>query len=450
MYQLPDNTIEQIILNKFFTDGNYNSLIIDTFDKRLFDNKNIATILSIITTYYKKYDKSPSKDVLELIFKKYCQDHKEISSVELSSELNNSLNINISQDEQFVQENIIEFLKNKSVYYAIFDNIDIIENKKDVSTCITKLEKAINISLNTDIGFDYFDMFDKHIDYLQNPESVTSTGYKQIDSITKGGFPTDGRCLVIFMGQPGIGKSLILGNLAINYIYQDLFPLIISLEMSEDMYCTRIDAGLSNLDIGTINYNIPKLKEKIDSFKLLHSESKLIVKEFPPNSTNCHNIVTYIDKLIKKLKRKPNALLVDYSNLVLPNNKNFNNMYERVGEVSRDLRALSYRYHLPVISATQSNRSGTNNTDPELDSVSESMGLAHTADFFAGIYQKEGDRELGIYNLKILKNRFGGFIGKHLKFHIDYNTLRIKDFTEENKNDTSSQIVSDLGELDNI
>ena len=441
--ELDDNSIEYITLNRFYNDSDYISLILNNFQSKFFLNKPLSNIINILIQYYKKYEKMPVKNTLDLILKRYCEKHEE-SYKKYDIELNNSLNFKLSDDDKFIKDNIVNYIKSKSIYNVIMDELDHIEKNKDVSGCLDRFQKILQINMDENVGLNYFSELDKHFDEVSSPESMITTGYNGIDYVTNGGFPKNGKCLCTFVAESGLGKSLIMSNLAVNFMKEGLFPLIISLEMPEMIYGKRIDAHISKEDINTLQHNVESAKKKIKDFHALHKNSNLIIKEFPPNTINCNNIQVYMDKL-SSLGKHPDVLIVDYINLLNSNNRQESGMYERVGDISRQLRALSYRYNIPVISASQVNREGFSTSDVDMSNVSESMGIVHTSDFLAALYQQEGDREANRLNIKILKNRFGGMIGRKLKFHINYNNLRITDeITDQHSESLEEDILDDL------
>lgn len=438
--------VEQLIFKKILTDNEYLTSLIDFYDKRFFENKNLSITLDISLAYYKKYNKLPSSTVLNMLIQKYS----EMNGIDYKSiiiDIKNSFDLQIKEDETFVRDTILKFIKNKNTYFTILDNIDKFEKEENVSNCVEKLQKIVNFNFSSDMGFDYYEQMEKHLHDISNPEAKLTTGFSQIDYVTYGGFPVDGRCLIIFMGQPFVGKSLILSNLAKNYMDNNKFPLIISLEMSEELYGKRIDAHIGELDINRLNLNTSKLRDKITDFHKLHPESKLLIKEFPPSSITCSNIATFVDKL-SQVNKKPDVILVDYLNLLNPCNKTkVANSYERIGTICKELRALSYKYRIPIITVTQTNRQNFGSKEIGLEGMSESTGPAQDADFIASIWQETGDKEAGKLGMTILKNRFGGMAGKTLNFNINYSTLRLTDREIDDegvKEDLTQNLIDDI------
>jgi len=423
--ELTDSFIEKVILNKVFTDKKYTLFFDKFFDKRWFEDDRISGIVNLIISYNRKYTNVPTLNIINELIKKYCEKtSKDIS--EHSEVLLECLNIKIEHDDTCIRNNIEFFIKNKGVYYTILDGIEDLEKTKDVSKCIEKFEKINNISFDDDLGFDYFNELDAHIDFLINPDSKLPMGIKWLDEVTHGGLLKEGKCLAVFMAQPGLGKSLMLGNLAYRWLKQDKTIVIISCEMSKDVYGRRIDALISNDNIDELHITHKESFSKIRRFKADHPNARLFIKEYPPASARSNDIKIYIDTLISRGIR-PDVIVIDYLNLVLPNYSAGAGSYFDILQVSQNLRALSYLYECPVVTATQSNGDGINNANIGLEHISESKGTGHTGDFICALYQLPDDIDAGIINGKILKNRLGGKHGKVHSFKLNDKTLMLED-----------------------
>jgi replicative DNA helicase len=177
-----------------------------------------------------------------------------------------------------------------------------------------------------------------------------------------------------------------------------------------------------------------------------------MIKEFPPDSVNCGHLKNYIEKLISTTGRKPDAIFIDYINLLQPENPSNDNTYNKYRFVTTEMRRLSYVFNTPIISVTQSNRSGYNSTEPGLDDTSDSYAIPMIADFVGGLFQNEGDKDLGRIGCAVLKNRLGGQIGKKLEFSIDYNNLKIADIkvTQQAPESIVNDVIETIGELNGV
>ena len=424
---LPEEHIEQLMLNKFYTDNEYRNLILNHYSDRYLYNQDIAQLLNILIQYYHSYNGVPETTTMTKIIEQYAKGNDKVDSKKYNAIFNNALSLKTDNDEEFIKSNVLGYIQNRASYYTIMDEIEHIDKYGDVSSCIAKLQKIIDISFDTDLGLNYFEEQDKHWDEMANPDLMLSTGYNSFDRVTNGGFPKIGKALIVFMAQSGIGKSLMLSNLAVNMAKQGLKPVIISLEMPEFIYAKRIDAHISAMDINSLQFNIETARSKIENWHSLNcgGSGGLIIKDYPPSSVNANNIKSYLDR-VKASGYDFDVVFVDYLNLMLTNSKNSNQgMYERVGDISREVRSLSYHFACPFISATQSNRSGWDTSEVGMGAVSESAGIVHTTDFLGALWQQDGDREANRLNHTILKNRFGGMVGKNIEMYLDYTNLKI-------------------------
>ena len=284
------------------------------------------------------------------------------------------------------------------------------------------------------VGFDYLESIDQHCEDLQKVFNVIPSGWNWLDERIGGGFMADGRALYVFFGVTNVGKSIFLGNIATNLLSQDKTVVLISLEMPEQIYAKRISSQLSKIPFKDLSLQTDPLKKSLNQYKIKNKNAKLIIKEFPPKSVSALNIKNYLEKL-SRMGVKPDAIVLDYLNLLAPNTSGLNS-YESIKETTESVRALSYQFQCPVISATQANRSAFSTPNPDLDATSESMGLSHTVDAQFSIWTEEEDFELGIIHMGIVKNRFGPR-QCHTVLEIDYETLSLNNPDEVAKSFTS-------------
>jgi replicative DNA helicase len=424
--------VERLALGMFFRDTTYMNFIADNFDIRFFEDPNIAHLLKWSIDHYRKHRSRPSANVIQ----GFINDIISNTSLDKQHTINvfrSAMAYEVKDDANFVEHTIVEFIRRKSLYYAILDNLDdVTSERKDVSKIVERLAKAQGITLDSGTGMIYFDQLDEHFLEMCKPENKLSFGYKDLDWVTNGGVTKKEKSINIIAAPPGLGKSMFLTNFAAHYLEQGLTVFIVSLEMSSTMYASRIDALLANHDINMLKFHAEDCKTSIRNFHGLHPTAKLIIKEWPPSSINALQIKAWIDKL-NLLGYVPDVLIVDYLNLMQPNIMTQSTiMYEKVGNIGRELRALSYDMKgVPVWTATQVNRAGcAKGTEPKLDNMSESMGTAHTADFIGSLWCTDEEILMGKMNMTVLKNRWGGKVGTKLRFDVDYNRLKVLDSSD--------------------
>lgn len=440
---LPAEKQEQIVFNKFFFDSEFRQVIGDNFQERFFDSLCLGKALEFVIGYFKKFEKVPSRELLETVLPKLAERNKKIDIRELQHSVSSALDLTLIDDKAFVKEVVLDFIKSKAAYFAIFDAVPLIEGTKSADAsmeeCIDSFSKIVNINFDESLGLDYFtkQAQDIHWEYLLNPEMKMSTGLTTLDAVMNGGIPKSGKCLITFMAPAGMGKSLFILNLGINLLSQNKFIVIITLELPEHMYAQRADSIITGENVNRLHAVADKARKKIDDFGKLHPNAKLLIKEYPPDTINCSTICAYLDKVISQTGRKPDAIIIDYINLLQPTRASKGaNSYEKVGNVTREMRAMSYKYMAPVISVTQVNRSGYDTPENVgMQHVSESAGISHTTDLLAHLFQRDGDQDRGVINLGILKNRFGEIKNKSFEFAINYSSLKIYDMPEGERNE---------------
>lgn len=436
--KLDNDFYEIVIAYNMLVDESYLSSIVDHLDSKFFENKDIARVVELITDYHEKRSAAPTLTELKsyLTTPELKQSFK--STVKMFDEFDNKFN------KEELYQNTEKFLKEKAVYNTLLDVADQ-ASEADVNTSeiLSKFEKSCNITLATDIGLDYFNEIDRHISDLKTEDETIPSGWSWLDKKLDGGFLEQGRAIYVFAGETNIGKSIFLGNIAKNIADQGKTVLLISLEMSELVYAKRITTNLTQIPIRQLHRRTDDIEEAVHQYQSSNTQSRVIVKEFPPSTVTCRHIKGYIKKLTDK-GIKLDAIVVDYVNL-LKSDVGVNS-YERIKYATEELRALSYVFECPIITATQLNRSGYNEVNPGLDTVGESYGLAATADAIFSIWREEEDIEMGVIKLGIMKNRFGENYGS-VVMEINYDTLTLTEASEQVHNIDMTETISSLDML---
>jgi replicative DNA helicase len=415
---------EKILCYRALSDTAYLTCIIDFLKPVYFKDKSIAAIFNIITTFYERRNKLPT--VTEV--KSYLNTEElKTSFVQLVNSFKD-IDKNIDKDELY--DNTERFLKEKAVYATMLDVAsDIASGKIDTSVILDKIEKTCNINLVTDTGFDLYKDIDILIDDLCSVQKAIPSTWPWLDEALNGGFYESGRALYVFAGETNIGKSIFLGNIASNIAKQGKNVLLITLEMSELLYARRICTNISKIPLNELSIHSKTLKQAILEQQEMNT-GRIFIKEFPPSTITPNQLKGFVKKLTDT-GIPIHAIVLDYLNLL--HSTVGSNSYERIKNVTEQVRAMSYTFNCPIISATQLNRSGFNTENPDLATISESVGLAATADVIVSIFQNEEDRELGIIRLGMMKNRYGPR-GHTQPMSIDYSTLTV---TQSDSVDTS-------------
>jgi replicative DNA helicase len=433
---------EKVIVYNCFVDSSYFESIYEHLNPSFFSDEKNKAVISILCDFYRNHQKIPNPTELKL----NVTDLSKRSA--LKEVLTGFSEIDKKYNKDLLLKNTEKFLKEKAVFNTVLKtSLNIQNGKINTSDILKSFERACSISLISDNGFDYLEKIDEHCIELQKVFRYIPSGWKWLDERIGGGFLATGKSLYVFYGVTNVGKSIFLGNIATNILNQDKTVLLISMEMSEQVYAKRISAQLSQISMDDLSSQITPLKNKLNSYKVKHKNSKLVIKEFPPKTVSCSHIKTYIEKLINT-GIKPDVIILDYLNLIAPCEQGMSS-YESVKKITETVRAMSYQFECPVITATQSNRSGYGQVNPGLETTSESMGLSHTADAQFSIWTEEEDVELGIIHLGITKNRFGPR-DCHTVLEIDYPTLTLKDPDSVSSSFTVSLKTTDVNKKNDI
>ncbi len=434
MSRLDLDYFENVIVYKSLTDSTYLSSIVDFVKPEYFKTKNIASIFKIISEFHNKRQKLPT--ITEIKSYLTTDDLREsFKDVVQSFTL---LDKHLDKDELY--ENTERFLKEKAVYHTMLSIAeDVAKGSVDTSIALDKFEKSCNISLVTDLGLDLYGNIDAVIEDLTTVQKTIPSTWPWLDDALNGGFLENGRALYVFAGETNIGKSIFLGNIATNISAQGKNVLLVSLEMSELLYAKRLCTNVSKIPLKDLANNPHALRQAVKEQRE-SGTGNIFIKEFPPATITPNQLKAFTKKIIDT-GIKIDAIVLDYLNLL--HSTVGSNSYERIKNVTEQCRAMSYIFNCPVISATQLNRSGFDQENPDLNTISESIGLAATADVIVSIYQNDEDRELSIIRLGMMKNRYGPR-GHTQAMRIDYPTLTIQqaDDIEEFNDDSLNSLAA--------
>ncbi len=432
MSKLDLDWMENVLIFKSLTDSSYLASIADAVQPEYFKSKSIANVFSIIKGFAEKRNKLPT--ITEIKAYLVSDDQKtEFKSLVQSFQ---SLDKVLDKDELY--ENTERFLKEKAVYHTMLNVAeDVSRGIVDTSDVLQKFEKSCNISLVTDLGYDMYGNVETLIKDINSVESYIPSKWEWLDEHLGGGFLETGKALYVFAGETNIGKSIFLGNIAHNIAKQKKNVLLITLEMSELLYARRICSNVTKIPMTELTLNTPTIRDVIN-----REEGKIFIKEFPPSTITPTQMKAFIKRFQEK-GIKLDAIVIDYLNLL--HSTVGANSYERIKNVTEQVRAMSYLFECPIISATQLNRAGFDQDNPDLATISESIGLAATADVIVSIYQNPEDREVNLIRMGMMKNRYGAR-GMTQAMSIDYPTLTIEQAEdidlEEDDDDTLNALAA--------
>ena len=443
--------IEKLVMKNCLENEQFLSITIPYLKTDLFSNKHNKRIVELLQKYFSKFNRKPTST--ELLVFLNSDKLKEAYTIVTS----NSDNITEEIDYNTLLDHTERFLKLQgfqNTLLQIAEKWDSVTDKEDLVSFYNNVEKIIGYSLRSSEGHNYFDEIETHIDNLLTETNHLSTGIEWLDELLGGGFLQEGRSMYIFAGETNVGKSIFLHNMAVNIMKQNKKVILFSLEMSEQMYNIRITSTISELDNNTLKDNVEGIRDGAMRFKMMRPDAGLIVKEYPPNSITPAILKTYTKQIISTKKFKPDAIVVDYLNLLTSDG---NNSYEKIKNISEQLRALSYEFQCPVITATQLNRTGYSGAGsssqaqvydqrgPGMSSVSESYGTGATADAVVGLFRTDQDKEDNAIHVNIMKNRFGNNHGV-TRLGMNYRTMTVFEDDALNENDEVGDIELSAGE----
>ena len=446
--ELSDRTLELMMFREMLVNPDFMGRLASVVDFRWFRTPNIRVMSEIAVSYWRKYGGLITKDLVESVLQKRNESQLiESNRVDITQaifDFNKAKDLNLGQvdDGDFRISKIESYVKQEAMRNALLDAATSLEKQDTDQIVAETLKKFDDIQKilfeKMDFGYELSSTevsatMDMHMEFLTNPTARISTGWNCLDAITHGGFYKDGKSLYIFMAQAGLGKSNMLANLGYNFLKQGLKVMVISMEMSQNVYLRRFDSLISKIDIDDLGLDCfaQTLRDKMEKFyQVEHPDAKLLVKEFPPNSKSAWGIEQFMEEAIEKKGWKPDVLMVDYLGLLAPNAgvSSDSNMYETGSVVAKDLRALSYKFGIPVVTAVQCNTGGFNTADISMGNIAESRAIAHHTDFLAGLYQTEDEQADGIFHMKILKSRLGD--RGNLKFEFNKNTMEFTDIND--------------------
>jgi len=399
--------IEQKILSNLVHDEQYCRKIIPFIKKDYFSDRKEAILASEIVKFFNQYNKPATKEVLAI----EVSNRRDLTDKEMA-EINEFIR-NLDHEpvnEDWMLQATEKFCKDKAVYNAILKSISIIDGRDKTLTqdaLPSILSDALAVSFDNHIGHDYLDDHSSRFDFYHRVEEKISFDLEMFNKITKGGLSK--KTLNIALAGTGVGKSLFMCHVGASVLVQGKNVLYITMEMAEERIAERIDANLLNLtmdELKVIDKDI--FDNRIDKIAK-KTQGKLIIKEYPTASAHAGHFRALLEELKLKREFKPDIIFIDYLNICssqrMKQGANINS-YTYVKAIAEELRGLAVEYNVPIVSATQTTRSGYTNSDPGLEDTSESFGLPATADFMFALVSNEELEGLNQILIKQLKNRY--------------------------------------------
>jgi len=399
--------IEQTILSHLIYNESYARKTLPFLKDEYFHNLADKTVYRLIDDYVKKYNSTPTKEVLMIELNN--RDGMTENSFKESKRLIEDLQVD-NTELKWLLDSTEKFCQEKAIYNAIMASIKIIDDKSGASSTgaiPTLLSDALGVSFDVSIGHDYFLNADDRYDFYHRREEHIPFDLEYFNKITKGGLVR--KTLNIALAGTGVGKSLFMCHAAANNLTQNKNVLYITLEMAEEKIAERIDANLLNVTVDELatlpkdayDKKIARVKEK--------TVGKLIIKEYPTASAGSANFRHLLNELRIKRNFVPDIIYIDYLNICSSSRIKAGanvNSYTYIKAIAEELRGLAVEFNVPVVSATQTTRGGYGNSDVELTDTSESFGLPATADLMFALISTEEMEDLSQLMVKQLKDRY--------------------------------------------
>ena len=437
--------IEKSILSNLIHNDEYCRKVVPFLKNEYFVDRKESIIVSELIKFFNNYDKPASAEILAIeIGNRTDLNDKEIPEFEIYINELTSKETNfdwlISETEKFCKE--------RSVYNAILNSIKIIEGRDEKLSkdSIPKLlSDALGVSFDNHIGHDYLEDFDERYEYYHRVEEKIPFDLNMFNKITKGGLSK--KTLNVVLSGTGVGKSLFMCHVAASSLMQSKNILYITMEMAEERIAERIDANLLNICMDELKVVDKSIYSNRVSKVSNKTQGKLIIKEYPTASAHSGHFRSLLEELKTKRKFIPDMIIIDYLNICsssrMKQGANVNS-YTYIKSIAEELRGLAVEYAVPILSATQTTRSGFSNTDVELTDTSESFGLPATVDFMFALINSEELEGLNQLMIKQLKNRYGD-PSYYKKFVIGVDRSKMKLYDVES---SAQENISDSGQED--
>lgn len=393
------------ILSNLIENESYSRKVLPFLKEEFFLDKNERRLFSLIASFVETYNNVPSKEALKVTLSEQHIDQKTLNE---TLDYIDNLTIDPSTNAQWLEDHTEKFCQDRALYNALSESIRIWESKKEAKGLIPKmLTDALGVSFDNHIGHDFLDDFQSRYDFYHNKEVKLPFRLDYFNRITKGGIAS--KTLTVILAGTGVGKSLCMCDFAASNLMDGKNVLYITMEMAEERIAERIDANL--IDCTTDELSQMSHEEYTSRIKRIKNKTlgKMIIKEYPTASAGANNFRHLLNELKIKKNFEPDVVYIDYLNICMSSRLKTAinvNSYTYVKAIAEEIRGLAVEYNIPIITASQLNRTGFNSSDPGLENTSESFGLPATADLMFALISNEELDQLSQLMVKQLKNRY--------------------------------------------
>jgi len=421
--------VEILILRNLIHNEDYARKVIPFLKKDYFEEESQRILYGEISDFIEGYNKLPTKEILQI----------ELSNLtDLTQENYNQISQTIDildkvpSDDDWLMDTTEKWCRDRAIYLALMESIQLADGKdstKNRDAIPDILKQALAVSFDNHVGHDYLEDYEERYNFYHQEEEKIPFDLDYFNKITKGGLPN--KTLNVALAGTGVGKSLFMCHMASACLSQGRNVLYITLEMAEERIAERIDANLLNVNIQEIA-DLPKVmfENKINNLSK-KTQGQLIIKEYPTASAHSGHFRALLNELSLKKSFRPDIIFIDYLNICCSSRYRGGgsvNSYTIVKSIAEELRGLAVEANVPIVSATQTTRSGYGSSDVELTDTSESFGLPATADLMFALISTEELEGLGQILVKQLKNRYNdNNTNKRFVVGIDRAKMRLYD-----------------------
>ncbi len=401
------DNVELLVLRSLLHNEDYARKVVPFIQGDYFEQPSQKIVFEEVSSFITEYDELPTKEALYIEVEKRNDVNEEIYKQvkELIDVLDNE-----PADQDWLVNTSEKWCRDRAIYLALMESIQLADGKDDKKgrdAIPSILSDALAVSFDNNIGHDYLQDYEERYESYHRKEDKIPFDLEYFNKITKGGIPN--KTLNIALAGTGVGKSLFMCHMASSCLSNGSNVLYITLEMAEEKIAERIDANLLNVNIQEIT-DLPKpmFESKVTSLAK-KTQGQLIIKEYPTASAHSGHFKALLNELALKKSFRPDIIFIDYLNICASSRYRGNtsvNSYSYIKAIAEELRGLAVEANVPIVSATQTTRSGFASSDVDLTDTSESFGLPATADLMFALISTEELEGLGQILVKQLKNRY--------------------------------------------
>jgi len=429
-----ETRIEQTILKNLIQNESFTRKVIPFLRSEYFTDSSEQLVFKLASEYFDKYTKNPTAEALLINLDNLTSVNEKV--VQESKLLLDNLKKNTEESAfEWIVDETEQWCKDRAIYIAVMDSIEVLDKKSQRSTgeIPDLLKDALSVSFDSHIGHDVIEDYEERFEFYNKEEEKIPFDLEYFNKITKGGLPN--KTLNICLAGTGVGKSMFMCHQASSCLMMGKNVLYLTMEMSEEKIAERIDANTMNIPIK----EIPDLSKKQFETKIQRLKNKttgkLIVKEYPTASAHVGHFRHLLQELDIKKDFRPDIIFIDYLNICASHRIRPGagaNSYTLVKSIAEELRGLAVEFDVPIVSATQTTRSGYGSSDIGLEDTSESFGLPATADLMFALITSDELEELDQMVVKQLKNRYNDpTIFKRFVIGVDRSRMKFYDVEQE-------------------